>query len=981
MKIAGKTKFFNKTILSGAISTALSVGMGLGVTTVSQADIYEFSYDGLFTMLDPAGLVFQNKSYPYYGDTTWGYGLRTQVKGTMLFDTGTGKGTGTVTGAADAGGYAGTAGFPFANAGNAVASGVEMQALPASTLVIGNMNFNWNGSDITTQIVLDAAGMFSAIQSGVIGVGDILGQGGNVPCTTTGVSCATPASETSLPKGKYPIGPTPIATSSFNTAGQTGFGTPLTALSLGTDDAIGGSPMDNGPFIDYNANFDFLATTVTGYNDMTKPELTFSPAAQVSIDLNSIFNENNPGVVVNCVDNADGSGTLNTDGTSSNASLSFGVNATDLAALDTSTSGAYTIRYNCSDSASARTALDDPNNPGTPIVTVDNISADATFTVVVADPDAPVITILNDGQPTIHEACTVYNDAGATATDPQDGDLTGAIIPTDVNGIFGQELPAGTPDATVKYDVSDTGASNRSGTVLQPVTRIRTVKTVDSLAPILTIGSFAPGNATTTIEVTDQAGYVIPDATSVDANSCSAVNSGGVVATADTVNFSVPDGQDSVTSTLTYTDSDVVGNSASVTLTVVVERSKPVITLLDDAGQPVSVGDIVLSVGGAAYTEYGMNIHDVQGGDLTGVTATGSAAGNNARPGQGNIDYTITGSVDINTVGSYPITYTATDSDGNSTSVIRNVEVAAGVGIGNFTMLDPAGIVAGGTNDVTYAWNGSFSNPAGTEPDGDGYTVPSDTSSVMTIASPTKFSGFNWAANKVRVYKGPAKLKFDVTCTEADSTAGNVICNNKVPGTQTLAQKADQQYIKLDLADGEIGAHMKFDWGAEVNDTACGRANCDIDVILRWKENGVWNDVDGDGVADLSRDSDGDGVADADGGKLLLDPPYLLVDDQGNLAPPALDTVWALVSMDVPEDGIPGGKGDGFNGRPMIDGPFNGYHANFNLGPGSAGVQKEKVVSKISDVAVDKIAFSMGFWSLMAGLLSVFGLRRINNKK
>ena len=251
----------NKTLLSAAVAATLSGA----VIAPAQADVIEMNYDGLFTMLDPAGLVFQNKSYPYYGDPTWGYGLRTQVKGTMVFDTDTGYGTGTVTGAADAGGYAGTAGFPFANAGNAVASGIEMQAQPNSTLVIGNMNFNWNGSDITTQIVLDAAGMFSALGAGVFGVGDTLGQGGNVPCTTTGVSCATPASESSLPKGKYPIGPSPIATSTFNTAGQTGFGTPLTALSLGTDDAIGGSPMDNGPFIDYNANFDMTSITMTNY--------------------------------------------------------------------------------------------------------------------------------------------------------------------------------------------------------------------------------------------------------------------------------------------------------------------------------------------------------------------------------------------------------------------------------------------------------------------------------------------------------------------------------------------------------------------------------------------------------------------------------------------------------------------------------------------------------------------------------------------
>jgi len=729
------------------------VGLGIGITTVAQADIYEFSYTGLFTMLDSSGKALQNTSYPYYGDTTWGYGNRTQISGTTNFDTVTGAGTATVNP------------FNFFSGGSATASGVFFQSIGGG-LMLGNMNFNWNGSDITTNIVLDGSGLFAAVGGGVSPlIGAVLDQD---YCTSSG-ACATPASD-GIKKGNYPIGPTPIATSPFNVSGSAGFGTTLGQLSLGTDDGIGGTPMDNGPFSGFNANFDFLSTTVTGYNDTTKPVLTFSPSAQVSIDLNAAFDENTPGVVVNCADNADGSGTLNTDGSSSNTSLSFTVNASDLVALDTSTSGAYTVRYNCSDNAGARTAVDDPNNPGTTTVPVNNISDDVIFNVIVADPDAPVITILNDGQPTIHEACTVYNDAGATATDPQEGDLTGAIIPTDVNGIFGQTLLAGTPDATVEYNVSDTnGSLNNVGTTLQAVKRIRTVKTVDSLAPIITINGFSAGNATTTIEVTEQGTYAIPDATSLDANSCSAVTSGGAVATADTINFVVPDGQDSVSSDLTYADSDVFGNSASVTLTVVVERSKPVITLLDEGGSPVSVGDFILPVGND-YSEYGMNIHDVQGGDLTGIIATGSAAGTDARLGQGDLTYTITGTVDSNTVGDYVITYTATDSDGYSSTITRNVKVADGVGIGNFTMLDPNGIGVGGTNDVTYVWDGRFSDPSGTL-DTDGYTVPSDPDGVMTIASPEPFSGANWTAKEVRVYQGPVKLKFDVTCRDADSKA------------------------------------------------------------------------------------------------------------------------------------------------------------------------------------------------------------------
>ena len=109
----------------------------------------------------------------------------------------------------------------------------------------------------TTQIVLDGSGLFAELNNGAT-YGDTFDQ---TTCTISSV-CATPASN-STQKGRVPIGPTPIATSSFNTAGQTGFGTTLGQLSLGSDDGIGGSPMDNGPFSGFNINFDFTSLTVT----------------------------------------------------------------------------------------------------------------------------------------------------------------------------------------------------------------------------------------------------------------------------------------------------------------------------------------------------------------------------------------------------------------------------------------------------------------------------------------------------------------------------------------------------------------------------------------------------------------------------------------------------------------------------------------------------------------------------------------------
>ena len=243
----------NKTLLSAAVATALSAA----VAAPAQAVVIDMNYSGLFTMLDSGGTQLQNTSYPYYGDPTWGYGLRTQISGTMQFNTDTGAGSGTVNP------------FEFYNGGQAVASGVEMQAIgdgaggPGS-LILGAMTFSWNGSDISTQIVLDGAGLFAEMPT--IAVGDVYD---DVSCAASG-ACALPASD-GIKKGKYPIGPAPIATSAFNTVGQTGFGTTIGQLSLGSDDGIGGSPMDNGPFSGFNANFDMTSITVTGISSVPVP--------------------------------------------------------------------------------------------------------------------------------------------------------------------------------------------------------------------------------------------------------------------------------------------------------------------------------------------------------------------------------------------------------------------------------------------------------------------------------------------------------------------------------------------------------------------------------------------------------------------------------------------------------------------------------------------------------------------------------------
>ena len=247
IKIGCTTMNFNKSLVSAAVAAALTGALA----APAQAVIIDMSYSGLFTMLDPTGVPLANTSNPYYSDPTWRYGLRTPISGTMQFNTDNGFGTGTV------------APFQFFNGGAAIASGISFQSIGGG-LMLGNMNFSWNGSDITTNIVLNGSGLFA--EMGTIAVNDVYDA---TTCAISG-ACALPASN-GIKGGTIPIGAAPIATSTFNVAGDTGFGVTLGQLSLGVDDGIGGSPMSNGPFATYNANFDMSSVTVTGITASAVP--------------------------------------------------------------------------------------------------------------------------------------------------------------------------------------------------------------------------------------------------------------------------------------------------------------------------------------------------------------------------------------------------------------------------------------------------------------------------------------------------------------------------------------------------------------------------------------------------------------------------------------------------------------------------------------------------------------------------------------
>ena len=119
--------------------------------------------------------------------------------------------------------------------------------------------------------------------------------------------------------------------------------------------------------------------------------------------------------------------------------------------VDTAKLGTYTVTYNVSDSNG-------------------NAAVEMVRTITVVDTTGPVITLTGDPEITV-EAGATYNDAGATATDAVDGDVTVNILAT------------GTVDTTklgkyiLSYNVSD--AAENTATAV-----IRTVTVADTPAPV-----------------------------------------------------------------------------------------------------------------------------------------------------------------------------------------------------------------------------------------------------------------------------------------------------------------------------------------------------------------------------------------------------------------------------------------------------------------------------------------------------------------
>ncbi|WP_299189114.1 DUF5011 domain-containing protein [uncultured Aquimarina sp.] len=250
------------------------------------------------------------------------------------------------------------------------------------------------------------------------------------------------------------------------------------------------------------------------------------------------------------------------------------------------------------------------------------VSREASLILNFRDPDGtpPVIELIGASEITVNVGDS-FTDPGATASDDIDGDISANIT---VSGAVDTDVPG---SYTLVYSVEDSSGNTSS------VERI--VNVVDNIPPVITI----IGDNPLVVRVDDT--FNDPGATATD-------NVDGDISSAIMVTGSV---NVNVVGeyVLTYTVSDTAGNEVSETRSVnVISDNPPVITLVGDNPLEISFGEV--------FSDPGATASDDIDGNITDQIQT-------------------SGTVDVNTLGGYTITYTVSDSSGNTTEVMRTVNV------------------------------------------------------------------------------------------------------------------------------------------------------------------------------------------------------------------------------------------------------------------------------------------------------------------
>ena len=371
--------------------------------------------------------------------------------------------------------------------------------------------------------------------------------------------------------------------------------------------------------------------------------------------------------------------------------------------VNTHVLGTYTITYNATDSQHLAAA--------TKTRTVTVVPACSTLTCGVNTP--PVITVVGVNPLTLIQN-TVFTDTGATAFDLEDGTVTPTATGTVNTAVIGSY--------TITYNATDS-----QGATATPKTRIVNVVpapgctsncgTATNTPPVITVVGLNPLTIVQNTVFTDMGATAFD----LEDGTITPIASGTVntaVISSYTITYNATDSQHLAAATKTRTVNVVpVGTPIN---------QKPEITLL---------GDVVMQlVVGTSFTDPRATVTDLEDGVITNKLVA-------------------SGTVGVNTVGTYTITYNATDSQNlaadQKTRTVNVIAATTGCTAncgGGSTTFDYPGCTnpaATNYNRLANKNDGSCSYPGG----GGGGSVPLSISNEKLTVTGTTSVTVTWNTN------------------------------------------------------------------------------------------------------------------------------------------------------------------------------------------------------------------------------------------
>ena len=398
-----------------------------------------------------------------------------------------------------------------------------------------------------------------------------------------------------------------------------------------------------------------------------------------------------------------------------------------------------------------------------------------------ASPNSRPVLILTSGDLTLNVGDT-YIEPGFTATDNEDGDITGSVVVsgsvnTGVAGVY-----------TLTYNVTDSGGA----TAIQQ-TRTITVNSVSSpnSRPVIILS----GDSSVTL--TQGSSYTDQGATSQDLEDGNIT--ANIVTTGLPINTSVLG-----TYTIRYNVSDSQSLSAlEVTRTVIVQsapplpNTRPVITLTGSASVTLTQG--------SSYTDQGATSQDLEDGNITA-----------------NI---VTTGLPINTsvLGTYTIRYNVSDSQSLfALEVTRTVIVQSAPPLPNTRPV----ITLTGSASVTLTQGSSYTDQGATAQDNEDGNI---TANIVTTGLPINTSVLGTYTIRYNVSDSQSLSAIEVTRTVIVQSAPPLPNTRPVitltgSASVTLTQGSsytDQGATSQDLEDGNITANI-VTTGLPINTSVLG---------------------------------------------------------------------------------------------------------------------------------------------------------------